>query len=255
MLPGVFKTHLLSVTKMVNIVKADIAFVNLGASLIEGLMSEDNQFGVAVPQICSLFQFLNKNAQRDIKTILGESFQFLKWRTTLNPKAVNVLLLPDVERLMFELALRQNEEAINLSRTLIGLSLHQLFSDAFNIEFEKEQRNEWLSTRLEGKAVRKTLTEAIRDYVYIHNCNSEYRRFIFASTTDTINVGIFNRRAKELKKDWNCENPRDSMTKEELKEVEHVEQLTVRLMEQDGLEPVRAAIEALERLIIPVISR
>ena len=255
MLPGVFKTNLSSVTKMVNIVKADIAFVNVGATLIEGLMLPDNSFGVAVPQIADLFLASRNTASRDLKRLMGEGFETSKVKTVFNQNSTNYVSLPVFEKIVAKLDRSGNIKAQDFRDLLIGLSLHQLFSDAFNIEFEKEQRNEWLSTRLEGKAVRKTLTEAIRDYVYIHNCNSEYRRFIFASTTDTINVGIFNRRAKELKKDWNCENPRDSMTKEELKEVEHVEQLTVRLMEQDGLEPVRAAIEALERLIIPVISR
>jgi hypothetical protein len=243
------------ITKMGNNVKADIAFVNLGTVQIEGLMSEEGEFGVAVPQLCSLFQFDKNQASRTFKSILGNDFQFLKWRTTLNPKAVNVILLPDVERLVFELALRQNEEAIDLSRCLIGLSLQQLFSDAFDIHFEKEERQKWLKIRQAGKVVRRTLTDAIKDYLDTHNCCPSYKQFIYANVTDEIYDGVFNRKAKTLKQQWECDNPRDVMSEAELSEVKQVEQLTMRIIDQDGIEPVRAAKEALERLIIPVINR
>jgi len=63
--------------------KAEITTVKIGPLEFEGLLTEHETFGIAVPQLCSVFQILNKNAQRDMKAILGNDFQFLKWRTTL----------------------------------------------------------------------------------------------------------------------------------------------------------------------------
>jgi hypothetical protein len=240
-----------------NKIKAEIAIVQIGYLEIEGLYApETDQFGVAVPQICSLFQFLKKNANRDIKALLGEDFQFLKWCSKLNSKAVNVILLPDFEKLLFELALKQNTIAIGMSRDLIGLSLHQLFADAFNIKFEQEERQAWLKARQQGKIARRTLTDSIKDWLLAHPEASENKKkFLYSNVTDAINLGIFARRASKLRKDWHCENPRDEMTDKELSVVESAEGLTMRLIDQDKLEPMVAVHEALNRLIIPVVER
>jgi hypothetical protein len=50
-------------------------------------------FFVAVPQLSEIFQFLIHNTSRDFKAILGESFQFLKMKTKLHPKAMNAIRL------------------------------------------------------------------------------------------------------------------------------------------------------------------
>jgi len=89
------------------------------------------------------FQFPIKHASRDLKAILGEGFQFPKWKSDLNPKAVNVLTLEQFNQLAFELALKGNVQAIEFMRDLSGLSLHQLFSDAFGQKFEAEDRQSW----------------------------------------------------------------------------------------------------------------
>ena len=89
-----------------NILTATVAAVKLGQLEFEGLMFDDGTYGIAVPQICSIFQFPIKHASRDIKALLGKDFSFPKVRTTLNSKAVNALQLIDFERLLFELTIK-----------------------------------------------------------------------------------------------------------------------------------------------------
>jgi hypothetical protein len=240
-----------------NKVKAEIAIVKIGHLEIEGLYApEIDQFGVAVPQICSLFQFDKNQGSRNIKALLGKGFQFDKWRSKLHPKAVNVLLLKDVERLIRALDKQGNEFAEELVDLLFGLSLHQLFSNAFNIKFDKEDTQRWLKARQQGKLARRTLTDAIKDWLLAHPDVSENKKkFIYSNVTDAINLGIFARRASKLRKDWHCDNPRDEMTDKELSVVESAEGLTMRLIDQDKLEPMVAVHEALNRLIIPVVKR
>ena len=237
---------------MISYPRAEIATVKIGHFEFEGLMLHDGTVGIAVSQICSVFSFLNKNAHRDIQSLLNEPSPFLKWSSKLNSKAVNVLLLPSFERLIFRLALKQNKVAISLSEQLIGLSLQQLFSDAFCIQFEKEERQQWIKDRQEGKEKRRTLTDSIKDYLlsYPHADKN-----LYALVTDLISLGIFNRCATQLKTDWTAKNPRDEMTNKELSYVAEVEALTSRLIDRDGLHPLTAAKEALTRLIIPVSDR
>jgi len=236
-------------------VKAEIAIVKLGCLEFEGLLAADGQFGIAVPQICSVFSIDQNQATRTIKSLLGKDTNIDKWFTTFRKNYTNVLLLPEFEKLLFELALKQNYQAINISRALIGLSLQQLFSDAFNIHFDKIDRQIFLEERLNGIVTRRTLTDAIKDYLDTHICCLSYVKYIYANTTDALYLGLFNRKAKQLKIDWECDNPRDAMTARELRYVENVEDLAARLIDDDKIEPVRAVNEALERLMIPTITR
>ena len=91
---------------------AIVSPVPIGNRSIEGLLLQDGTYAIAVPQICSIFQFPIKHASRDLKDILGTGFQFPKARTTLHPKAVNCVTLKDFEILTFELVLRGNSSAI-----------------------------------------------------------------------------------------------------------------------------------------------
>lgn len=164
-------------SEMVSYPRAELATVCIGSLKLEGLMIENGTFGIAVPQICSLFQFDKNQASRAIKSIMGASFQFDKWNTTLNPKAVNVLLLSNFELVLFELAIKQNPIAIDLSRTLMGLSLQQLFSDAFHVKFETEERQAWIFNRDRSKTTfKKYLTDSLKAYGYTENW--QYGKFI-----------------------------------------------------------------------------
>lgn len=127
--------------------KAYVTQVDLGAIEIEGLMDEQGKFYVAVPQISDTFQFPNKHASRDIKALLGEGFQFPKLSTELHPKAVNAVPLDAFDKLVVKLALKGNELAIAQLDSSNSLNSKQLFSDAFGVKFEKEERQNYLKER------------------------------------------------------------------------------------------------------------
>ena len=235
--------------------KAEVTTVKIGHIEIEGLLLPSGEFAIAVPQICRLFSFPIKHSSRHFKALLGNDFSFPTCKTTLNSKPVNILRLADFERLVFELVLKQNELAIEFGRGLVGLSLHQLFSDAFEIELNEQDRQTWLKARLEGKVVRRTLTDAIKAYIESHPVSSHYAKHVYADVTDKINLGLFNRRANVLRKDWGCDNPRDAMTPHELRLVDDIENLATRLIDRDKLEPMKAVREAIARLCLPLINR
>ncbi|MGL6342575.1 MAG: hypothetical protein ACRC80_25960 [Waterburya sp.] len=142
--------------------KAHVSQIQFGNKFIEGLLLPNGNFGIAVPQAASAFAVPQKNSTREFKAILGAGFQFLKISTELNPKKVNVLLLADFEKLTFELALKGNDKAIDFVRDLYGMSLHQLFCDAFGVKFESLDRQIWLKERQDGKKARRDYTDLIQ---------------------------------------------------------------------------------------------
>lgn len=124
------------------------------------------------------FSFDKNQASRDFKALLGAGFQFDKVKSVLHPKAVNAVTLPVFEKIMFELALKGNQGAIEMSRALIGLSLHQLFSDAFGQKFEAEDRQRWLQTRFNTKHDFRPLTDQLQRYGFKEPW--EYAKYISA---------------------------------------------------------------------------
>lgn len=119
-----------------------VTSVPFGNRKIEGLLVENKDFAVSVQQAAVLFSVPPNNAQRDIKRLLGADIQFLQISVKTagrQNRDVLALYLPDFEKLQFELLLKGNKEAIAIARELLGLSWNQLFSDAFNTEFDRQQ--------------------------------------------------------------------------------------------------------------------
>jgi hypothetical protein len=242
----------MELNRMVSYPRAEIATVRIGHLELEGLMIANGTFGIGVPQIALLTKTSSNTASRDFKRLLGDDFKTSKVKTVYNKKYTNFVTLYIFELILARLDRSGNTEAQNIRDSLVGLSLHQLFSDAFYVKFEKEERQRWLEDRDNGKIYRRTLTDSIKDYLLAH---PHADKMLYPVVTDLIYLGIFNRRAAELKVDWNETNPRDEMTRKELSYVAEVEALTSRLIDRDGLYPLTAAKEALTRLIIPVCDR
>jgi hypothetical protein len=238
---------------MVSHPRAEIATVRIGHFEFEGLMLSDGTFYIGFSQLSSLNLVPPNRSLKQLEALYGIGFpSHQKLKTVLNSAPINAIDLKDFQRLLRILDKKGVCAAEALVDQLSGLSLQQLFSDAFCIQFEKEERQQWLKDRQEGKEKRRTLTDSIKDYLISH---PHADRMLYPVVTDLIYLGIFNRRAAELKVDWNETNPRDEMTRKELSYMAEVEALTSRLIDRDGLHPLTAAIEALTRLIIPVCDR
>jgi hypothetical protein len=64
-------------------------------------MSEDGDFGVAMPQAVALELVPSNRSAKQLKALLGAGFPISKWKTPLNPKAVNVISIDALQRLIF----------------------------------------------------------------------------------------------------------------------------------------------------------
>jgi hypothetical protein len=91
--------------------RAVIAQVPVGNSSIEGLMAEDGTFGIAVPQLVSYNLVPPNRSLKQVKALYSIDISSHQWRTELNSKAVNVILLSDFERLLRKLDKAGNKQA------------------------------------------------------------------------------------------------------------------------------------------------
>jgi hypothetical protein len=128
---------------VMDVITAKVAQVPFGNLTIEGLLLEDGKFAVALQQAATLFQIIPTSAPKWLRTNLGKDSSLYQVKTNRPGrirKPETAISLLDFERLLRALDKANNPIAVNMSDALIGLSLTQLFSDAFEIEVTKEQR-------------------------------------------------------------------------------------------------------------------
>lgn len=127
--------------------KASIAQVQVGNLSLEGLLSEEGIYGVGYPQLVSHNLVPRDRSIKELEAKLRIELKTTKWRITSAKAPVNVVLLADFEKLLAKLDRAGNKAAQDMRDDLVGLSLTQLFSDAFGTKFEKEERQQYLIDR------------------------------------------------------------------------------------------------------------
>lgn len=129
---------------------------------------------------------------------------------------------------------------------------------SYSLAAELKQIPEWHGMRRSGVDVRKTLAEAIDIYIERHpEMSSNKKKFIYKNTTDQLNRQRFGKQAKQLREERGLfpDQPlRDSMTLDELFDVKRIECLAVDLILQFDFYPPDAIIEAMNRMLIPMLK-
>lgn len=235
------RNHLSIVTRQMTntTVKAVVATVKIGHHEVQGLMLPNGDFAIAVPQVADLFSVPQKNSSRDIKALLGNDSPFLTTKSELNSKAVNILTLTEFETVTLELALRGNQEAIAFQRSLVGLALMQLFSDAFGIKFEQIDRQNWLKERQDGKYYRRSLTDAIK-YLIDRGKQLNYGLMTlqtYSACKLSSEYAIYRKKHKDA-------GFRNTLDAAKLRNVGKFEELVADYIMVDGMEPEQAMIKA-----------
>jgi hypothetical protein len=233
------------------ILTAQVSNVQLGNFTFEGLLFEDNSFGVAIQQAANLFSVPQNNAQRDFKALLGAGFEFLKIkakRAERQNRPENAITLIDFEKLLRQLDRKGNKQAQNIVDDLVGLSLHQLFSDSFNIKFEKEARQDWLLKRQATKDLFFDISEQTKIW---YEATKEDRSQPFETycinVSNAINKGLFGKNSKAIKTELGINDLiRDYFNPEALRRVAQIESIAVnKLKLEKDLRPVDAVKFAL----------
>jgi hypothetical protein len=159
-----------------SILSAEVTEIAIGHIKISGLMDSEGNYYVGVPQLADMIEASRNTASRDFKRLMGKDFKTSKLKTQFNRGTTIGIELPEFEKLLAKLDRAGNVKAQSLRDELAGLSLHQLFSDAFGVKFDAEDRQQWLKVRQESKSARRTWTDSIRDYISRHPELSENDR-------------------------------------------------------------------------------
>ena len=157
-------------------IKAQVATVCLGDIEFEGLLLPDGSFAIAIPQVADLFLASRNVASRDLKRLLGGRFETSKAKTEFNQNTVNIISLSLFQLVAFKLAVNGNKKAQDFCELSFGLSIQQLYCDAFKIKFEQEERQQWIKLRQSTKDTFRPMTEQLQRYGFKESW--EYGKFI-----------------------------------------------------------------------------
>ncbi len=108
---------------------------------IEGLMDEQGNYLISAKQANVQLSFASTtNELKTVKALLGKDFEPVLVKTPLNSNAVKAIPITVFEKLLAVLDRKGNKQAQILRDSLVGLSIHQLFSDAFGVVIDQEAR-------------------------------------------------------------------------------------------------------------------
>jgi hypothetical protein len=137
-------------------------------------------------------------------------------------------------------------------------SIERRADSAFGVQRAEEERQELLRIRLEGKRIRRRLTDAIKSYIDRHPELSENnRKRLYVNASQRVTLVVFGRKAKRLAEDLGVapDNLRDALTPDELILLQEVEDTAVRLIDIQDMHPDDAIQQTAERLLIQVQNR
>ncbi len=216
-------------------------------------MDADGDFYVSVPQIADLTETSRNTASRDLKRLMGEGFEasIQKVSTEFNQRPVNAISVEDFVLVITRYALAGNPAAANLLMALAGVSIHQLFCDAFGQKFDADDRQAFLTARMLSKSVRSDFEDAIDRWLSRHpEVEGGAREFAWINATQRIYMGMWGKCRKSVAADLGlttADDLRSSLTLQQLTTVQTVENLAIRLMDMADMSPTVAVDEAIDR--------
>lgn len=238
------------------ILTGTVAPVPFGNKSIDGILGSDGLFYIAVPQIADAAKTSRNTASRDFKRLMGKDFKTSKMRTEFNTSVTLVVGLLEFERLLAKLDRSGNIHAQDFRDDLVGLSLHQLFCDAFGLKFGEEDRQEWLILRQESKELFWELARSVKGWVDSRICTAPEFTY-YANAFDCLNQSLFGQKSKQIRESIGLDKShsltRDHFGRTALRNIGTVQGTAARKMAKDStLKPIDAIKQAVEVNLIEI---
>jgi hypothetical protein len=156
-------------------------------------------------------------------------------------KLINIDDVPKVLRIV------GTEESENLTDVLAGLSLQQLFCDAFGEKFEAAERQAYLRKRDLTIEKRNEWTDSIKLYGQTHEVPENWKENIYRNTSDRLNLALTGQKARFWVEKFGCHSGalRDQWNFRLLSNIESIEKHATILVLR-GREPMDALNAAIE---------
>lgn len=181
--------------------KAVVATVDLGFANIDGLMLPDGSYVASIPQLADIKLIPSGRSIKQLESLCGMTFQsHQKIKSDLHPKAVNIIGLSDLSKLIRQLDKQGNLIARAFVDAILEEGLERRFDKAFGKQVEESERNKLLALRMKRILARKLWTDILRDrstaLFGVSPTPDKYRDW-----TVQVNERLFNKRHFQCNRD------------------------------------------------------
>lgn len=185
-----------------------------------------------------------------LKTLIGKEYTTERTRFKVKGEGTSIKPLP-VEIAVAFWQYRSESGNLKARRLVLAAtaeSIGRRVDKKLNQQREEEEYNRKFKARMDGKIVRRCLTDAVSDWCTRNSPKQSYIDWIFVNVSNTLNRGLFGKSAKDLCEEKGCdrEHLRDSFSESELREIGFIEDLAMRFIDKDDIEPIEAVKKALE---------
>lgn len=204
--------------------KAVTAKVNLGFAVIDGLMLPNGDFAVAVPQLAEIFGTSKNTFSRDLKRLLGDSFNPSSVATDIGKQRINIISLADVTQVIRALEKKGNAIASAFTDAILQEGLDRRFNRAFDLKTSEDEYNERIKFRVLRVETRLEWTDVLmKRHIELFGCKPAPKQYAY--WTKRVNMSLFGQP--------NFNYDRDTMTKKQQQTIQHFEICAVRWSEQN----------------------
>ena len=192
---------------------------------------------------------VKKRLSAGLKGMLGEGFT-TTWATykmeSGGTSRLNLWHTTDATKYYLYHAMQGNVLARQIMEEHAGTTLDIMADDSFGRVYVSKDAEKHTKARLAGQVVQREWTDAVQLYCDTEEVTDFYKTYIYLRMSDAINMGVFSKTTKQLCVERNVKKAdlRNSHSEEELKAIADIENLTMKLIDNKGFEPMTAVNEA-----------
>lgn len=242
---------------------AERATIYLGNIPLEVFMLPDGQYVLSQTQVAEAVgktkvSFGDFLVSKSPEALPYKGFRSKKTSIKGNNAQINIIPVDLAVAYWTKEAIVGNVAAARLLGACAAESIERLADSAFGVQRAEEERQELLRIRLEGKRIRRRLTDAIKSYIDRHPELSENnRKWLYVNASQRVTLVVFGRKAKKLAEDLGVhpDDLRNALTPDELILLQEVEDTAIRLIDIQDVHPDGAIQQTAHRLLISVQNR
>lgn len=242
---------------------AERATIYLGNIPLEVFMLPDGQYVLSQTQVAEAVgktkvSFGDFLASKSPEALPYKGFRGKKTSIKGNNAQINIIPVDLAVAYWTKEAIVGNVTAARLLGACAAESIERRADNAFGVQRAEEERQELLRIRLEGKRIRRRLTDAIKAYIDRHPELSENnRKWLYVNASQRVTLVVFGRKAKKLAEDLGVhpDDLRNALTPDELILLQEVENTAIRLIDIQDVHPDDAIQQTAQRLLIQVQNR
>jgi len=246
---------------MAKTIKASRATILLGDILINVYQMPDGSYKLAGRNVTDAIEEAANTLTRyygvkSLKDLPGADLSLLQVKAETG-ESLTPVSLTDATKYWRDRSKKGNLIADAIIDAVLIESIERRADAAFGVQRSEEERNQRFKARVDGITTRRTLTDAIKDFISSHpELSDNAVKFMYSNVTDGIYRSLFGRSCKRLTDDLKAEQDklRDSLTVMELNNLNAFESMVMRLVDR-GSEPLEAVKVAEDRLIMKRIDR